>query len=359
MRIVLTTFVWVLLSGISRGEVGDPANRGSVHDRSLQSTPAVENLPSGDRVILEKLWTPEELQGNPGERKTQHLARPDSFPPKESEQKERLPSLPPRPPSSIRRVELASPYKVVALTFDLCERAKDIAGYDASIVDYLRAEKVRATFFAGGKWMHDHPERTMQLMADSLFEIGNHTWSHANLRLVSGQQLDEQILWTQTQYELLREELARRARQQGIDEKEIAPIPAVPLTFRFPYGTCSPEALAAVANAGLSAIQWDVVSGDPDQHQTAARIVETVVQQTKPGSIVIFHANGRGYETAEALPRIVSTLRERGFNFVTVSELLNLASQTGGTVRAVSDCYEHRPGDNRRYDKFVRKETSK
>lgn len=257
--------------------------------------------------------------------------------------------------AAIRRVELAPPYKVIALTFDLCEAAQEHAGYDEQIVDYLRKEKIRATFFAGGKWMYDHPEPMIRLMADPLFEIGNHTWSHANLRKATGQRLYDQILWTQAQYTFLREELVRRDQRQGIAAQEIARIPSIPVTFRFPYGVCSHEALTAVRAAGLAAIQWDVVSGDPDRHQTAPRIVGTVLRQAKPGSIVVFHANGRGYGTAQALPQIVARLREQGFQFVTVSEMLQLAVQTGGDVSAASDCYEYRPGDNRHYDQVKRK----
>src|SRR5262249_41369611 len=134
--------------------------------------------------------------------------------------------LPLGPSVSIRRVELKPLYKVIALTFDLCEGVKEISGYDAPIVDYLRSERVHATFFAGGKWMRNHQERALQLIADPLFEVGNHSWSHANLRLANEQRLHEQILWPQAQYILLREELARRARQQGIDEQEITKIPA-------------------------------------------------------------------------------------------------------------------------------------
>ena len=48
---------------------------------------------------------------------------------------------------------------MIALTFDLCETDGSVAGYDGRIVDLLRAEGVKATFFAGGKWMETHPER--------------------------------------------------------------------------------------------------------------------------------------------------------------------------------------------------------
>jgi peptidoglycan/xylan/chitin deacetylase (PgdA/CDA1 family) len=126
----------------------------------------------------------------------------------------------------------------------------------------------------------------------------------------------------------------------------LATVPRRIALFRFPFGVCSPAALRRVAEAGLTAIQWDVVSGDPWRAQTAVRIAATVLRQVRPGSIVVAHANGRGWHTARALPAIVSALRARGFRFVTVSELL-----AAGRPVVVSECYEHRPGDNRDYDR--------
>jgi len=317
---------------------------------------AEESLTFGSQMILEKLWTPEALQGNIEERNRRRAPLVDRLAPTLPELQAKPSFLPLAPVSSIRRVKLKPQYKVIALTFDLCEGVKEISGYDAPLVDYLRSEHVHATFFAGGKWMRNHQERALQLIADPLFEVGNHSWSHANLRLATGQRLHDQIFWPQAQYALLREEVARRARQQGIDEQEIAKIPTLPLTFRFPYGVCSAVALDAVATAALSAIQWDVVSGDPDGYQTAQQMITTVLHQAQSGSIVVFHANGRGHDTAAALPHLVAALRERGFTFVTVSELLQLALQTGGTVASTSDCYELRPGDNHRYDRVTKKE---
>jgi peptidoglycan/xylan/chitin deacetylase (PgdA/CDA1 family) len=96
---------------------------------------------------------------------------------------------------SIRRVQPRDGQRLVALTFDLCERADQISGYDGAIVDVLRQERVPATFFAGGKWMRTHPERTMQLMADPLFEVGSHAWTHGNLRVLEGEKPETQIAW--------------------------------------------------------------------------------------------------------------------------------------------------------------------
>ena len=119
----------------------------------------------------------------------------------------------------------------------------------------------------------------------------------------------------------------------------------MPQTFRFPYGTCNARALDRVASRGLPSIQWDVVSGDPDPSAKANDLVQRVMKGVRPGSIVVFHGNARGWKTADALPIILKTLKADGYRFVTVSELLD-----SGTPIAVDECYEVRPGDNHRYD---------
>ena len=83
-------------------------------------------------------------------------------------------------------MKISGPRKLIALTFDLCEQPGEIAGYDGAIFDYLRANGIKATFFAGGKWMRSHAERAQQLMSDPLFEMGNHSEAHRNLKLLSG-----------------------------------------------------------------------------------------------------------------------------------------------------------------------------
>ncbi len=329
---------------------------GTAPGEPLPALPAPRSaeVPPGSQTVL-ALWSPPQLRGSSEERRVVRLPRPDPALPERTAPSQTLPPLEPRLRGSIRRVELAPHDNKVALTFDLCERADDVTGYDAPIVDYLREAGVAATFFTGGKWMRSHPERTKQLMADPLFELGNHSWSHANLRVLSRPRVAAQIQGAQTQYHLLWTELVQAARQAGLDDRAIAAMPSVPKIFRFPYGTCSREGLQAVAAAGLSAIQWDVVSGDPAPQQSVPKMVETVLRQTQAGSIVIFHANGRGHGTAEALPHIVKGLRAKGFKFVTVSALLQHGLQHG-TVRPVEECYEVRPGDNRRYDKLGKEE---
>lgn len=267
----------------------------------------------------------------------------------ESERKTPGTSLPPLPQewrNSIRRVQLPEGKKLISFTFDLCERENETAGYDAEVVSALRRSKTKASFFASGKWMRSHPEQTMQLMEDPLFELGYHGWAHENFRLLDRAEVEKKFLRTQAFYEVLRKEVQKRY-SSGENPVMMERISSLPLIFRFPFGTCNSDSLELLAAHGVAAIQWDVVSGDAAKGQIARGVTEVVLKQSKPGSIVIFHANERGHGTAQALPGLISAFRDRGFEFVTVSELL-----AAGNPVASSECYELRPGDNKRYDKF-------
>ena len=298
-------------------------------------------------------WKPNELMSQPGDKAIRkHVPSAYVAPPKES------PAALPAPPQSqwgaVRRVELppGSP-KLVALTFDMCEQPYEVAGYDGAIVDVLRAGDVRATFFAGGKWLLTHRTAAQQLMADPLFEVGNHTWEHRNLRLLAGERLTREIEAPQAAYETLRGDLEQRqclARDGAALAAERAPKSMT--LFRFPFGACNPEALRAVNGAGLLAIQWDVSSGDPSLGVLPGQMAGGVVHAVKPGSIVLFHGNGRGWRTAEALREIVPKLRAHGYQFVTVSELLK-APGAKWDVRPV--CFDSKPGDTDKYDEFARR----
>jgi peptidoglycan/xylan/chitin deacetylase (PgdA/CDA1 family) len=242
---------------------------------------------------------------------------------------------------AVRRVKLPPGKKLIALTFDLCEQPFEVSGYQGDIVDFLRPNAIKATFFIGGKWMLSHRDRTQQLMVDPLFQVANHTWEHRNLRMVSGPALVDEIRNGQLAYEQVREELAAKqctGPEPGALAHERAPKRLG--LFRFPYGACSPKALQDVADLGLVPIQWDVSSGDPTFGVTAATMTRQVLANAQPGSIVLFHANGRGWHTDGALPGIVAALKAQGYEFVTVSELL-----AAGEPVMTATCYDSRPGD--------------
>lgn len=254
---------------------------------------------------------------------------------------------------AIRRVELPAGVKRIAFTFDLCEQPYEVAGYDAQIVNYLRQESVRATFFGGGKWLETHSEQAQQLVGDPLFELGNHTWAHRNLRILSKADAVQDVRWTQIAYEKQLDALTRR-QCAGRDGKLIAKTNSNKrmFLFRFPFGACDEEALNIVGDLGLLAIQWDVSSGDPSERVSAAQMAADVLHRVRPGSIVLFHANGRGWHTGAALPLLVPELRRAGYEFVTVGELL---ATPGAKVDREPVCYDSKAGDTNRYDALARR----
>jgi peptidoglycan/xylan/chitin deacetylase (PgdA/CDA1 family) len=207
-------------------------------------------------------------------------------------------------PKLIRHGDRARPY--LALTFDACQSPNQPAGYDEAVINILTETRTPATLFLGGLWMQRHPAQTRALAANPLFELGNHAWSHADFAHLNPAEMSAEILRTQ---QLMVTLTGRRAT-----------------LFRFPFGSHTEEALAMVGQEGLQAIQWDVLSGDPDPHVSVRAMVNEVTTQTQNGSIVIMHMNSWGRHTAEALPEIIKQLRAQGYSLVTVSQLLDLAS---------------------------------
>lgn len=196
-----------------------------------------------------------------------------------------------------------SEYKI-ALTFDVCQSEGDLAGFDTAIIQVLNETQTPATFFLGGLWMRDHQAETIELSNNPLFELGNHSWSHKDFSAITNDEMQKEILLTQQfMYDLV-------GYQTNL--------------FRLPYGTYTDESLNIINDQGLYIIQWDDVSGDPDPNVNAENMTSWVLQQVQPGSIIIMHANGRGWHTAEALPRIIQSLNEQGYAIVTVSELLKI-----------------------------------
>ena len=146
-----------------------------------------------DQSLLERCWTPEALSHSEKELKPgRATARFDLAALKEAAPDTATP-VPPELRGSIRSVELPQGEKLIALTFDLCESGGGTAGYDGRIVDLLRTQGVKATFFASGKWLETHPERAQQLIADPNFEIGAHGLRHLDLSRVSSQTVNEEI----------------------------------------------------------------------------------------------------------------------------------------------------------------------
>ncbi|ODR98079.1 hypothetical protein AUC68_11325 [Methyloceanibacter methanicus] len=292
-------------------------------------------------TLLSGCWSDEALAGTePERRSTWNKARLDLDALRKVTRPDRTP-IPEPLRGSIRSVRLADGAKLIALTFDLCESNGHRTGYDGRVIDYLRDEDVKATLFVSGKWLESHPERGAQLIADPRFEIGGHGLSHRDFSRASASTLHDEIYLMEAAF--LRARGRLMAKSCAWNAEGVTSLQDELTLMRFPYGWCNAQALSAVAEAGQLAIQWDVVTGDPDPNLSAKRIANAIVSLAHPGAIVIGHANGHGRNTAEALTLAIPKLKEAGYRFVTVSELL-----AAGEPVIAQSCYTERPGDQRR-----------
>lgn len=185
----------------------------------------------------------------------------------------------------------------VALTFD------DGPGrVTEHVLDVLQAHRARGTFNVLGERVAGR-ERLLRRTLEEGHELGNHAFVHDRL---AGRPADAYRQLTRTGAAI------RRA------------VGVTPRVFRPPYGSASRSVVLAARLAGLVTVRWDV---DPHDYDTpgAETIERRLVRRVKPGSIVLLHDDRAAREqTAVALDGALGRLRERGYRFVTVSELLSL-----------------------------------
>ncbi len=209
------------------------------------------------------------------------------------------------PTGSVAQVVKSGPAQCpgIALTFDLCPVRKG-SGYDQPLMDYLITHRIPATFFMSGKWISKHEPEVDHLLGMGFFEIGTHGDVHAHLPIHNA---DEQRVEIFAPVKVLQEHYAHKAT-----------------LFRPPYGEYNDVTVAVVQLLGLQFIQWNVESGDPDPTLSAEQILTRVAKRAKPGSIIVFHANGKGKQTRKVIEQLTSDiLPGKGLQPMTVSELLN------------------------------------
>ena len=226
---------------------------------------------------------------------------------------------PPATPMAIAGVTTSEP--VVALTFDACATRKQANGFDRKIFDILAKEQIPATFYLTGRWVEKHPSAAKVIAAAPWIELGNHTYTHPRLTLTRKERIQQQIRRTN---KIIEKKLGRPA-----------------LSLRPPAGAFNATVVRLASQEHLPVVLWSIVSGDAGGHVPAARMDRAVLDQAKPGSIIIFHINKRAPYTKKALPDIIAGLRDKGFRFVTVSQLLALPDAV--PIKAKPSRYGFRP----------------
>ncbi|GAB3168676.1 polysaccharide deacetylase family protein [Streptomyces incanus] len=238
----------------------------------------------------------------------------------------RLPTLTPGPAGLTPVFEHAprSAEKTVALTFDADMTAdqgpRAAAGerFDhPRLIATLRALKVPSTVFMTGRWAEEYPDQARSIGRDPLFEVANHSYSHYAFT-------DDCYGLPTLDRDRIRADVERAYtafRTVGVSH----PMPY----FRFPGGCYDREALKALAPAGVTAVQWDVVGGDAFATDAEA-VARQVLDGVRPGSVVVLHCTRSAAPATErAVRTIVPELRRQGYRFVKVSDLIAAAGERG------------------------------
>ena len=188
---------------------------------------------------------------------------------------------------------------IVALTLD----DGPVGPVADSLIDVLRTQRAHATFFVTGGELAASPDAGAKLVAAG-HELGNHTYTHRRMVLVSPGRIREEIERTDS--------LVRAAGQRG------------PIWFRPPFGYKLVGLPRYLASTGRTTIMWSI---EPDSYAdvaaTSAGIVRHVLDRVRPGSIIILHPWYAGRRTSrDALGPLVDSLHARGYRVETVGALL-------------------------------------
>lgn len=197
----------------------------------------------------------------------------------------------------IARVETERP--VVALTFDDGPSVR----FTPDVLTILRERGVKATFFLTGKETEENLPQARMIVSEG-HQLGNHSYTHSNMMFMGPARIREEIERTDA--------AIRAAGYEG------------EIMFRPPYGKKLLTLPWYLSRHDRKTIMWDVEPESfPDVADDASALASHVIEQTRNGSIIIMHVMYRSREVSrQALPLIIDGLRQRGFEFVTVAQLL-------------------------------------
>lgn len=185
--------------------------------------------------------------------------------------------------------------KKASLTFDCAWGADDIP----QIIEVLKKENVKATFFIVGQWAEKFPD-SVKLIASEGHDVANHSYSHLRMDALDSSRIRNEI------------DNCGKALSE-ISGKKIE-------LFRPPYGSYNDSTLAIAKELGYYTIQWDVDSLDWKPDISKEDITSRVLQKIRNGSVILFHNDTQ--HTADLLPSIISSIKKQGYSLVPVSQLI-------------------------------------
>ena len=184
----------------------------------------------------------------------------------------------------------------IALTFDAAWGNEDTK----QIMEILKKHDIKVTFFMTGGWVEKYPDDVKMILAEG-HDLGNHSQNHKNMSQLSDSEKESELMTVHNKVKEL----------TGYDM----------FLFRPPYGDYDSAVVKTAKKCGYYAIQWDVDSLDWKDYGVDS-IIKTVTQHKHlgNGSIILCH-NGAKF-TAEALDTMITTLKDAGYQFVPLSELI-------------------------------------
>ncbi|MCE5172565.1 polysaccharide deacetylase family sporulation protein PdaB [Paenibacillus profundus] len=206
--------------------------------------------------------------------------------------------------------------KLIALTFDISWGDKRTE----PILKILEEKGVKkATFFLSSPWSKTHPDMVKKIV-DTGFEVGSHGHKHVNYSSLSDEEIRKQIA---TAHQILSDVTGK-----------------APNLIRMPNGDFDKRVLRIANSLNYKVIQWDTDSLDW-KNPGVDTIVNRVVKKAHPGDIVLLHASDSCKQTHLALPAIIDQLRAQGYEFVTVSELIQQTELKSKTIQDQSTMNQH------------------
>ncbi|MEF9991391.1 MAG: polysaccharide deacetylase family protein [Romboutsia sp.] len=187
--------------------------------------------------------------------------------------------------------------KIIALTFDDGPHPKETD----KVLDVLQKYNVKATFFVAGKHANWYSKPLVRASQEG-HEIGNHTFNHPDISNLSSTEIEEEIL--------------------KCEETLIKLTGKKTTLFRPPYGSYRKEELLDIAKKNnYKIILWTTIDAKDWKNPPASQIADTIINKAQNGDIILLHDYATN-NTVEALNYIIPTMMDKGFKFVTVSELI-------------------------------------
>lgn len=184
--------------------------------------------------------------------------------------------------------------KMVALTINVAWGNE----YLPRILETLKKHNVKATFFLEGRWVKENL-RFAKMIVDAGQEVGNHSYTHPDMKTLSRTQIQEQLQKTN--------QIIEAATNQKV--RWFAP----------PSGSFRDEVVEVAAGLKMGTIMWTVDTIDWKRPEPEV-LLQRVLRKVHPGAIVLMHPTS---PTAEALNTMILQLKKQGYKVGNITELLD------------------------------------